>query len=153
MHDLEKKLFQLEELLFLSLQTSLTKYISSMIDCNNKQQKFLFYGIQFFKSNYLHEKESNSFSPGDTTHRTTACIACGASNKERMYYFSICTRILQRNLVKLSNPTRVLPKFFVLQNRKKESNSINLDFYKCLNFLLSMLCSIHFLKNPIPQIL
>lgn len=29
MHDLEKKLFQLEELLFLSLQTSLTKYISS----------------------------------------------------------------------------------------------------------------------------
>lgn len=56
MHDLEKKLFQLEELLFLSLQTSLTKYISSMIDCNNKQQKFLFYGIQFFKSNYLHEK-------------------------------------------------------------------------------------------------
>lgn len=40
MHDLEKKLFQLEELLFLSLQTSLTKYISSMIDCNNKQQKF-----------------------------------------------------------------------------------------------------------------
>lgn len=119
MHDLEKKLFQLEELLFLSLQTSLTKYISSMIDCNNKQQKFLFYGIQFFKSNYLHEKESNSFSPEDTTHRTTACIACGASNKARMYYFSICTRILQRNLVKLSNPTRVLPKFFVLQNRKK----------------------------------
>lgn len=149
MHDLEKKLFQLEELLFLSLQTSLTKYISSMIDCNNKQQKFLFYGIQFFKSNYLHEKESNSFSPEDTTHRTTACIACGASNKARMYYFSICTRILQRNLVKLSNPTRVLPKFFVLQN--KESNSINLDFYKCLNFLLSMSCSIHFLKNPIPQ--
>ena len=48
MHDLEKKLFQLEELLFLSLQTSLTKYISSMIDCNNKQQKF-FYGIRFFK--------------------------------------------------------------------------------------------------------
>ena len=89
MHDLEKKLFQLEELLFLSLQTSLTKYISSMIDCNNKQQKFLFYGIQFFKSNYLHEKESNSFSPEDTTHRTTACIACGASNKARMYYFSI----------------------------------------------------------------
>lgn len=87
MHDLEKKLFQLEELLFLSLQTSLTKYISSMIDCNNKQQKFLFYGIQFFKSNYLHEKESNSFSPEDTTHRTTACIACGASNKARMYYF------------------------------------------------------------------
>lgn len=74
MHDLEKKLFQLEELLLLSLQTSLTKYISSMIDCNNKQQKFLFYGIQFFKSNYLHEKESNSFSPEDTTHRTTACI-------------------------------------------------------------------------------
>ena len=74
MHDLEKKLFQLEELLFLSLQTSLTKYISSMIDCNNKQQKFLFYGIQFFKSNYLHEKESNSFSPEDTTHRTTACF-------------------------------------------------------------------------------
>lgn len=36
MHDLEKKLFRLEELLFLSLQTSLTKYISSMIDCNNK---------------------------------------------------------------------------------------------------------------------
>ena len=36
---------------------------------------------------------------------------------------------------------------------KKESNSINLDFYKCLNFLLSMSCSIHFLKNPIPQIL
>lgn len=34
---------------------------------------------------------------------------------------------------------------------KKESNSINLDFYKCLNFLLSMSCSIHFLKNPIPQ--
>lgn len=95
MHNLEKKLFQLEELLFLSLQTSLTKYISSMIDCNNKQQKFLFYGIQFFKSNYLHEKESNSFSPEDTTHRTTACIACGASNKARMYYFSICTRILQ----------------------------------------------------------
>lgn len=91
----------------------------TMIDCNNKQQKFLFYGIQFFKSNYLHEKESNSFSPEDTTHRTTACIACGASNKARMYYFSICTRILQRNLVKLSNPTRVLPKFFVLQNRKK----------------------------------
>lgn len=110
MHDLEKKLFQLEELLFLSLQTSLTKYISSMIDCNNKQQKFLFYGIQFFKSNYLHEKESNSFSPEDTTHRTTACIACGASNKARLYYFS-----------------------------------------KCLNFLLSMSCSIHFLKNPIPQ--
>lgn len=46
---------------FLKLQTSLSKYISSMIDCNNKQQKFLFYGIQFFKSNYLHEKESNSF--------------------------------------------------------------------------------------------
>lgn len=136
MHDLEKKLFQLEELLFLSLQTSLTKYISSMIDCNNKQQKFLFYGIQFFKSNYLHEKESNSFSPEDTTHRTTACIACGASNKARMYYFSICTRILRS-----AEP-------------KKESNSINLDFYKCLNFLLSMSCSIHilfFLKNPIPQ--
>lgn len=154
MHDLEKKLFQLEELLFLSLQTSLTKYISSMIDCNNKQQKFLFYGIQFFKSNYLHEKESNSFSPEDTTHRTTACIACGASNKARMYYFSICTRILQRNLVKLSNPTRVLPKFLVScrsAEPKKESNSINLDFYKCLNFLLSMSCSIHFLKNPIPQ--
>lgn len=56
MHDLIKKLFRLEELLFLNLQTSLTKYISSMIDCNNKQQKFLFYGIQFFKSNYLHER-------------------------------------------------------------------------------------------------
>lgn len=97
MHDLEKKLFQLEELLFLSLQTSLTKYISSMIDCNNKQQKFLFYGIQFFKSNYLHEKKSNSFSPEDTTHRTTACIACGASNKARMYYFSICTREFYQN--------------------------------------------------------
>ena len=123
MHDLEKKLFQLEELLFLSLQTSLTKYISSMIDCNNKQQKF-FYGIQSFKSNYLHEKESNSFSPEDTTHRTTACIACGASNKARMYYFSICTRILQRNLVKLSNPTRVLPKFF-LQNPQKR-----IEFHK-----------------------
>lgn len=27
--------------------------------------------------------------------------------------------LFQRNLVKLSNPTRVLPKFFVLQNRKK----------------------------------
>lgn len=133
MHDLEKKLFQLEELLFLSLQTSLTKYISSMTDCNNKQQKFLFYEIQFFKSNYLHEKESNSFSPEDTTHRTTACIACGASNKARMYYFSICTRIL------------------CSAEPKKESNSINLDFYKCLNFLLSMSCSIHFLKNPIPQ--
>lgn len=126
MHDLEKKLFQLEELLFLSLQTSLTKYISSMIDCNNKQQKFLFYGIQFFKSNYLHEKESNSFSPEDTTHRTTACIACGASNKAT-------TKIL------------------CSAEPKKESNSINLDFYKCLNFLLSMSCSIHFLKNPIPQ--
>ena len=90
------------------------------------------------------------------THRTTACIACGASNKARMYYFSICTRILQRNLVKLSNPTRVLPKFLVScrsAEPKKESNSINLDFYKCLNFLLSMSCSIHFLKNPIPQIL
>lgn len=129
MHDLEKKLFQLEELLFLSLQTSLTKYISSMIDCNNKQQKFLFYGIQFFKSNYLHEKESNSFSPEDTTHRTTACIACGASNKARMYY----------------------SKILCSAEPKKESNSINLDFYKCLNFLLSMSCSIHFLKNPIPQ--
>lgn len=151
MHDLEKKLFRLEELLFLSLQTSLTKYISSMIDCNNKQQKF-FYGIQFFKSNCM-KRNRILFSPEDTTHRTTACSACGASNKARMYYFSICTRILQRNLVKLSNPTRVLPKFFVLQNRKKESNSINLDFYKCLNFLLSMSCSIHFLKNPIPQIL
>ena len=143
MHDLEKKLFQLEELLFLSLQTSLTKYISSMIDCNNKQQKFLFYGIQFFKSNYLHEKESNSFSPEDTTHRTTACIACGASNKARMYYFSICTRILP-----------ILPEFYqnsFCRTLKKESNSINLDFYKCLNFLLSMSCSIHFLYNPIPQ--
>lgn len=82
MHDLEKKLFQLEELLFLSLQTSLTKYISSMIDCNNKQQKFLFYGIQFFKSNYLHEKEFDSFSPEDTTHRTTACMPAAHSSRQ-----------------------------------------------------------------------
>lgn len=104
--------------------------------------------------------ESNSFSPEDTTHRTTACILPALTlrrspaNKARMYYFSICTRILQINLVKLSNPTRVLPKFLVScrsAEPKKESNSINLDFYKCLNFLLSMLCSIHFLKNPIPQ--
>lgn len=124
MHDLEKKLFQLEELLFLSLQTSLTKYISSMIDCNNKQQKFLFYGIQFFKSNYLHEKESNSFSPEDTTHRTTACIACGASNKARMYYFSICTRILQRNLVKLS----ILPEFY--QNSLFCRTEKRIEFHK-----------------------
>lgn len=51
MHDLEKKLFQLEELLFLSLQTSLTKYISSIIDCNNKQQKFL----SFMESNSLNQ--------------------------------------------------------------------------------------------------
>lgn len=114
-----KNFFTWKNCNFLKLQTSLSKYIPSMIYRENKQQKFLFYGIQFFKSNYLHEKESNSFSPEDTTHRTTACIACGASNKARMYYFSICTRILQRNLVKLSNPTRVLPKFFVLQNRKK----------------------------------
>ena len=63
--------------------------------------------------------------PEDTTHRTTACILPtltlrrSPTNKARMYYFSIRTRILQRNLVKLSNPTRVLPKFFVLQNRKK----------------------------------
>lgn len=37
MCDSKKKLFRLEELLFLSLQTSLTKYISSMIDCNKQQ--------------------------------------------------------------------------------------------------------------------
>lgn len=94
------------------------------------------------------------FSPEDTTHRTTACIACGASNKARMYYFSIYTRILQSKLFDLSNPTRVLPKFLVScrsAEPKKESNSINLDFYKCLNFLLSILCSTRFLKNPIPS--
>lgn len=86
----------------------------------------------------------------------TACNACGAFIKARMYYFSICTRILQNKLFDLSNPTKVLPKFLVScrsAEPKKESNSINLDFYKCLNFLLSMSCSIHFLKNPIPQIL
>lgn len=43
------------------------------------------------------------------------------------------------------------PKILCSAEPKKESNSINLDFYKCLNFLLSMSCSIHFLKNPIPQ--
>ena len=35
-----------------------------------------------------------------------------------MYYFSICTRILQNKLFDLSNLTRVLPKFF-LQNPQK----------------------------------
>lgn len=102
---------------FLKLQTSLSKYISSMIYRENKQQKF-FYGIQFFKSNCM-KRNRILFSPEDTTHRTTACSACGASNKANMYYFSICTRILQNKLFDLSNPTRVLPKFFVLQNRKK----------------------------------
>ena len=107
---------------FLKLQTSLSKYISSMIDCNNKQQKF-FYGIQSFKSNCM-KRNQILFSPEDTPPRTTACNACGASNKALMYYFSIRTRILQRNLVKLSNPTRVLPKFF-LQNPQKR-----IEFHK-----------------------
>lgn len=50
----------------------------------------------------------------------------------------------------------ILPEFYqnsFCRTLKKESNSINLDFYKYLNFLLSISCSIHFLKNPIPQIL
>ena len=43
MHDLEKKLFQLEELLFLSLQTSLTKYISSMMNRLQQQTAEIFF--------------------------------------------------------------------------------------------------------------
>lgn len=108
MHDLEKKLFQLEELLFLSLQTSLTKYISSMIDCNNKQQKFLFYGIQFFKSNYLHEKESNSFSPEDTTHRTTACMPAAHSSRQECIIFLSVPEFFKTNC--LIYP--ILPEFY-----------------------------------------
>ena len=111
-----------------------------MIDCNNKQQKF-FYGIQSFKSNCM-KRNQILFSPEDTTHRTTACNACGASNKALMYYFSIRTRILQRNLVKLSNPTRVLPKFF-LQNPQKRIEFHKPRFfiaqYKCLYFLSNIL--------------
>lgn len=48
----------------------------------------------------------------------------------------------------------ILPEFYqnsFCRTLKKESNSINLDFYKCLNFLLSILCSTRFLKNPIPS--
>lgn len=124
MHDLEKKLFQLEELLFLSLQTSLTKYISSMIDCNNKQQKFLFYGIQFFKSNYLHEKESNSFSPEDTTHRTTACIACGASNRQECIIFLSVPEFFKE--IWLSYP--ILPEFY--QNSLFCRTEKRIEFHK-----------------------
>ena len=106
-----------------------------------------FYGIEFlFPRRYD--------TPHNGVYLTYAPLRRSPANKARMYYFSIRTKILQRNLVKLSNPTRVLPKFLAScrsAEPKKESNSINLDFYKCLNFLLSILCSTRFLKNPIPS--
>lgn len=109
---------------FLKLQTSLSKYISSMIYRENKQQKFLFYGIQFFKSNYLHEKESNSFSPEDTTHRTTACIACGASNKAECIIFLSVPEFFKE--IWLSYP--ILPEFY--QNSLFCRTEKRIEFHK-----------------------
>ena len=101
--------------------------------------------------------ESNSFSPEDTTHRTTACILPTLTlrrfprqtRQECIIFLSVPEFFKE---IWLSYP--ILPEFYqnsFCRTLKKESNSINLDFYKCLNFLLSILCSTRFLKNPIPS--
>lgn len=86
------------------------------------------------------------------THRTTACMPAAHSSRQECIIFLSVPEFFKTNC--LIYP--ILPEFYqnsFCRTLKKESNSINLDFYKCLNFLLSMSCSIHFLKNPIPQIL
>ena len=131
MHDLIKKLFRLEELLFLNLQTSLTKYISSMIDYNNKQQKFLFYGIQFFKSNYLLPQKIRH------TAQRRVLPAAHSSRQECIIFLSVPEFFKTNCLI-----YPILPEFYqnsFCRTLKKESNSINLDFYKCLYFLSNIL--------------
>lgn len=84
----------------------------------------------------------------DTPHNGVYCLR--RIKQARMYYFSICTRILQNKLFDLSNLTRVLPKFF-LQNPQKRIEFHKPRFLYVYIFYQIYLCSTHFLKNPIPD--
>lgn len=117
MHDSNKKLFYLEEL---CLQTSLSMYIFSMIYRENKQQNFY-----FMESNSLNQticmKGIEFFFPRryDTPHNGVYCLRRIKQGKNVLFFYlyqnSFCRTL------------------------KKESNSINLDFYKCLYFLSNIL--------------
>lgn len=112
MHDLIKKLFRLEELLFLNLQTSLTKYI-------------------FFKSNYLLPQKIRH------TAQRRVLPAAHQTRQDCIIFLSVPEFFKTNCLI-----YPILPEFYqnsFCRTLKKESNSINLDFYKCLYFLSNIL--------------
>lgn len=111
-----------------------------MIYRENKQQKFLFYEIQFFKSNYLHERNRILF-PQKIRHTAQRRVLPAAHQTRQeciIISFLSVPEFFKTNC--LIYP--ILPEFYqnsFCRTLKKESNSINLDFYKCLYFLSNIL--------------